>query len=99
MGVVTGIASAALAIGSSLYGKKQEKKQARQAEAAQREAALHNVQVGRSGDAPTQSTEDAAQINAANNMSAAKRKKGLASTIRGAGLVSSTLGGKSKLGG
>lgn len=99
MGVVTGIASAALGIGSALYGKKQEKKQAQQAEAAQREAAAHDVRVGRTGEAPMQATEDAAQVNESSNQAAAKRKKGLASTIRGGGLVSSTLGGKSKLGG
>lgn len=99
MGVTAAVVGAALSIGSALYGTHQQKKQAKQAEAAQRQAALHNVQVGRTGDAPTQSTDDVAKINADNRQREAKRKAGLASTIRGGGLVSSTLGGKSKLGG
>lgn len=102
MGIGSAIAAGIGAVGSIISGRhadKKEREAQRKAEIAQREAALRDVQVGRAAEDPSQSITDAEQVAEISQQNAARRRRGLSSTVLRNSLVSSLSGSRSKLGG
>lgn len=102
MGIGSAIAAVAGVVGSAIsshHAAKKEREAARQAEIAQREAALRDVQVGRQGEDPSQTVSAAQQVAEESSQNAARRRRGLSSTTLRGSLVSSLAGSRSKLGG
>lgn len=96
---VTGIAGAALSIGSSMHSARKQEKAQERAEAAAREAAKRNVTVQSSGAEPVRKSvenEPAGEIAA---QRARKRRQGYAGTLTGRTLTTSLVGNQSTLGG
>lgn len=99
VGIVSGVLSAASAGVSAAVGNHQQKKAVSAQNAAAREAAARNVNVGRAAPDPEQSVTDVARAGEEQSQAAARRRQGLASTVRGGSLLSSLGTGRTKLGG
>ncbi len=99
MGIETAIIAGIGALASGVIGKRQQEKAMKKQEAAQRDAALHNVTVGRNAEDPAKSITDTQRVGEEQRQNAAKRRQSLASTVRGGSLLSSLGTGRSKLGG
>lgn len=99
MGIELAIASVVGSIVSAASANHQQKKAASAQQAAAREAAARNVNVGRAAPDPEKSVTDVARAGEEQSQAAARRRQGLASTVRGGSLLSSLGTGRTKLGG
>ena len=99
MGIGLAIASVVGSVVSAASANHQQKKAASAQQQAAREAAARNVNVGRAAPDPEKSVTDVARAGEEQSQAAAKRRQGLASTVRGGSLLSSLGTGRSKLGG
>lgn len=99
MGIGLAIASVVGSIVSAASANHQQKKAASAQQAAAREAAARNVNVGRAAPDPEKSVTDVARAGEEQSQAAARRRQGLASTVRGGSLLSSLGTGRTKLGG
>ena len=99
MGIGLAIASVVGRIVSAASANHQQKKAASAQQAAAREAAARNVNVGRAAPDPEKSVTDVARAGEEQSQAAARRRQGLASTVRGGSLLSSLGTGRTKLGG
>lgn len=99
MGIGLAIASVVGSVVSAASANHQQKKAASAQQAAAREAAARNVNVGRAAPDPEKSVTDVARAGEEQSQAAARRRQGLASTVRGGSLLSSLGTGRTKLGG